>query len=89
MGQKIGAEVRLVEKLINLPSGGSVQVRSADDPNSLRGDGLDLVVMDENAFIKEAAWVEALRRESFIHQHPQGSQLVLAVVGPGTGRWQR
>jgi phage terminase large subunit-like protein len=61
MGQKIGAEVRLVEKLINLPSGGSVQVRSADDPNSLRGDGLDLVVMDENAFIKEAAWVEALR----------------------------
>ena len=61
MGQKIGAEVRLVEKLINLPGGGSVQVRSADDPNSLRGEGLDLVVMDENAFIKEAAWIEALR----------------------------
>lgn len=61
MGGKIGAEIRRVERLINLPGGGSVQVRSADDPDSLRGEGLDLVVMDENAFIKEEAWTEALR----------------------------
>jgi phage terminase large subunit-like protein len=61
MGMKIGAEVRQVDRMINLPNGGSVQVRSADDPNSLRGEGLDLVVMDEVAFTKEEAWTEALR----------------------------
>jgi phage FluMu gp28-like protein len=56
-----GAEIRQGDRLINLPSGGSVQVRSADNPDSLRGEGLDLVVLDECAFIKEAAWSEALR----------------------------
>jgi len=61
MGGKIGAEVRRVDRMINLPRGGSVQVRSADDPDSLRGEGLDLVVMDEVAFTKEEAWTEALR----------------------------
>jgi phage FluMu gp28-like protein len=61
IGGKIGAEIRKVDRMINLPSGGSVQVRSADDPNSLRGEGLDFVVLDENAFMKEEAWTEALR----------------------------
>ncbi len=61
MGAKINAEVRRVDRLINLPGGGSVQVRSADDPDSLRGEGLDFVVMDECAFMKEEAWTEALR----------------------------
>jgi phage terminase large subunit-like protein len=61
LGGKIGAEVRRVDRMINLPSGGSVQVRSADDPDSLRGEGLDFVVMDECAFMKEEAWIEALR----------------------------
>lgn len=61
IGGKIGAEVRKVDRQINLPGGGFVQVRSADDPDSLRGEGLDLVVMDEVAFTKEEAWTEALR----------------------------
>jgi len=61
IGNKIGAEIRKVDRTINLPNGGSVQVRSADDPNSLRGEGLDFVVLDENAFMKEEAWTEALR----------------------------
>ena len=56
-----GADVKHVDKIITMPGGGSVQVRSADNPDSLRGDGLDFVVMDECAFIKEAAWAEALR----------------------------
>ena len=55
IGSKIGAEIRKVDRMINLPNGGSVQVRSADDPQSLRGEGLDFVVMDENAFMKEEA----------------------------------
>lgn len=56
-----GAEPRLVDRQITYPGGGEVTVRSADDPNSLRGEGLDLVVMDECAFMLEAAWNEALR----------------------------
>lgn len=56
-----GANIRQVDRMLELPGGGEVQVRSADDPDSLRGEGLDLVVMDECAFMKQAAWEEALR----------------------------
>jgi hypothetical protein len=61
MGAKVGAEIRKVDRQINLQGGGSVTVRSADTPDSLRGEGLDFVVLDECAFIAEAAWLEALR----------------------------
>ncbi len=56
-----GVEIRQGDQLIHLPGGGSVQVRSADDPQSLRGEGLDFLVLDECAFIQEIAWTEALR----------------------------
>jgi len=48
---------------IELPGGGSVCVRSADNPDrgSLRGEGLDGLVIDEAAFISKRAWVESLR----------------------------
>jgi hypothetical protein len=61
IGASIGAEIRKVDKQIILPNGGEVSVRSADNPDSLRGEGLDFLVMDECAFIKEGAWNEALR----------------------------
>ena len=61
-GQLNGAaEIRQGDKLINFPGGGSVAVRSADNPQSLRGQGLDFLVMDECAFIQREAWTEALR----------------------------
>lgn len=50
-----------VDRRIDVEGGGWAQVRSADNPDSLRGEGLDLVVLDECAYIKEAAWFEALR----------------------------
>lgn len=56
-----GAVVRESDRLITMPGSGTVQVRSADDPDSLRGEGLDYLVMDECAFIRERAWTEALR----------------------------
>ena len=56
-----GAEIRKQDQLVALPGGGSVQIRSADNPQSLRGEGLDFLVMDECAFIAEEAWTEALR----------------------------
>ncbi len=61
LGTEIGAEIRKVDRQIILPGGGEVSVRSADNPDSLRGEGLDLVIMDECSFIKEEAWTEALR----------------------------
>lgn len=62
LGHQIpGAKVREVDKIVVFPGGGWAQVRSADDPQSLRGEGLDLVVLDEYAFIKEVAWTEAIR----------------------------
>jgi phage FluMu gp28-like protein len=47
--------------MIVLPGGGSVRIRSADNPDGLRGEGLDLAVLDECAFIDGDAWREAVR----------------------------
>lgn len=52
---------RLSTRTLHCPGGGWVQVRSADDPDSLRGEGLDFVVLDECAFMREEAWTQALR----------------------------
>jgi len=56
-----GTEVRQGERIITMSNGGTVQVRSADEPDSLRGEGLDYCVMDECAFMNERAWSEAIR----------------------------
>jgi phage terminase large subunit-like protein len=56
-----GADVLRGDRMVTFPGGGTVQVRSADDPQSLRGEGLDFAVLDECAYMREAAWSEALR----------------------------
>lgn len=56
-----GAEILKGDRRVTLPGGGEIQVRSADNPDSLRGEGLDLAVLDECAFMHEDAWQEALR----------------------------
>lgn len=56
-----GSEISKTEKEVTWPGGGRTQVRSADDPQSLRGAGLDGVVLDEAAFIQQEAWTQALR----------------------------
>ena len=56
-----GASVSKSVMMIALPGGGEVSVRSASDPASLRGDGLDFAVLDECAYIKAEAWSESLR----------------------------
>lgn len=62
LGMQIpGAQIRQVDKQVILPGGGWAQVRSADNPQSLRGEGLDFVVIDECAFVKEPTWGESLR----------------------------
>jgi hypothetical protein len=61
LSAQLGAEVRKVERQVILPTGGEVTVRSADNPDTLRGEGLDFVVIDECAFMQEEVWTEALR----------------------------
>ena len=51
-------ETELSTKLIN---GSTLAVRGADRPDSLRGDGLDFVVLDEFACMRPEAWEEVLR----------------------------
>ena len=46
---------------IELVSGGAISLRGADNYDSLRGDGLDFIVLDEYASIAKAAWTEVLR----------------------------
>lgn len=48
-----GVEIREADRLVILPGRGEVQVKSADNPDSLRGAGLDGVVIDEAAYVKE------------------------------------
>ena len=43
------------------PTGGWIEIKSADNPDSLRSEGLDYLVVDEAAFCSEAAWTDALR----------------------------
>ena len=56
-----GVEIREADRLVILPGRGEVQVKSADNPDALRGAGLDGVVIDEAAYVKEDAWTESLR----------------------------
>lgn len=46
---------------LEFPGGGSIEVRSADNPDSLRGAGLDGVVVDESSLLPDVVWTEALR----------------------------
>jgi hypothetical protein len=49
------------ELRIELISGGTICVKGADNYDSLRGDGLDFLVLDEYASIARQAWTEVLR----------------------------
>lgn len=56
-----GTVIRESDKRIEFVSGGWLETRSANDANALRGEGLDLVVSDEAAFMRETTWTLELR----------------------------
>jgi len=49
------------ELQITLINGSNIFLRSADNPDSIRGIGLDYVVIDEAADISEEAWTAVIR----------------------------
>ena len=61
IGIEYGTVIKESEKTIITPTGGMVSIRSADNPDRLRGAGLDFVVLDECAFMKENVWSEVIR----------------------------
>src|SRR5438105_9271983 len=46
---------------VELTTGGTICLRGADNYDSLRGDGLDFLVLDEYASMAREAWPEVLR----------------------------
>lgn len=52
---------RTKPKAIDCANGSRISFRSADREDSLRGEGLDLLILDEAAMIPERAWASELR----------------------------
>ena len=56
-----GISINESERRIDIDGGGMIAVRSAHYPDNLRGDGLDLAVLDEAAFMEPRLWPEIVR----------------------------
>ena len=52
---------RTKPKAIELVNGSTISFRSADREDSLRGEGIDLLILDEAAMIADRAWQKELR----------------------------
>jgi hypothetical protein len=48
------------DMLAELPTGGRVQFVTLNEPDNLRGSGLDFIVIDEAAFVAEGVWEKVL-----------------------------
>lgn len=57
----VPCKVRQDTRSIVLPNGGSVTVKVVGEPGSLRGSGLDGVVLDEAAWIPRDVWTDSIR----------------------------
>lgn len=56
-----GLEIREADMTMVFPNGGRIVIKSADNPDTLRGEKLGGLVLDEFPGIREEAWFEVLR----------------------------
>lgn len=49
------------ELIMTLPNGSLIELKGADQPDSLRGAGIEGVILDEYAFMKPDVWEEIIR----------------------------
>ena len=56
-----GVEVREADRMVRFGATGEFWFKTAERPDNLRGEGLDLLLMDEADFIDEEVWTEVLR----------------------------
>lgn len=59
--KEIGITISESERRIDFLNGSTIAVRSTHYPDNLRGEGLDLVVLDEAAFMEPRVWSEVVR----------------------------
>lgn len=56
-----GSIVRIAERVIMLPTGGEIWLKSADRPDNLRGEGIDFAIFDEADYMQESVWTQVIR----------------------------
>lgn len=84
-------DLRWVDKVnesdltITLVNGSKISLRGADNPDSLRGVGLDFIVLDEFAMIDPKAWYEVLRPTL---SDKTGHAMFISTP-MGTGNWAK
>lgn len=54
-------EPHITEKYFDLQNDSTIWVKSADNYDNLRGEGIDFLIVDEAAMVAKEAWEEALR----------------------------
>lgn len=59
--KEIEPKISIANMEVQFPNGGFIACKSADNPQRLRGEGLDFIVIDEAAFVKPEVWQEVLR----------------------------
>lgn len=64
LGQRLrpaGAQIREADKEIRIPNGSEIWLRTAERPDSLSGEGVRGVVLDEFSLMSERIWAEFVR----------------------------
>lgn len=54
-------ELHVTEKYIELVTGSTIWIKSGDNSYTLRGEGIDFLIIDEAGMVKRDVWEEALR----------------------------
>lgn len=55
------ADVSRSERVISFPSGGWLGIYSGDNPDAMRGESFDLVILDEASRLAEDTWTDAIQ----------------------------
>lgn len=63
-----GIEIRESDRMAKFPNGSEIWIKSAVDPDSLRGGGPKGIVLDEYAQHREDLWIDILRPALMDHQ---------------------
>lgn len=56
-----GVKIREGDRQVIYPSKGTVQIKTGDNPDTLKGAGLDRAIFDEAALLKQSVWTESVR----------------------------
>ncbi len=81
------AEFRTADRVINIPGGITIELKSADNPDSLVARGVDYLAITEAAKIPERAWYQSLRpRLSSPGRGPNGTGGLATINSTPSGK---